>query len=111
METKKVIWDAGDKVYKEIYEKLDIKKAKKDRYKISQRSESLEIFVFWSVSNMRIRRFTLRLRDQKICRDYFNKLFNDSFTQDLGKLIIQCQDINHNFMYRIREFEVKKIYR
>ena len=39
---------------------------------------------------------------------YFNKLFNDSSTQELDDLTIQCQDMNHNYMHRISESEVKE---
>jgi len=35
-------------------------------------------------------------------------LFNDSSTQDLGDLIIQCQDMNRNYMHRISESKVKE---
>jgi len=30
-------------------------------------------------------------------------LFNDSSTQDLGDLTIQCQDMNRNYTHRINE--------
>ena len=38
----------------------------------------------------------------------FDKLFNDSSTQDLDDLTIQCQVMNHNYMRRISESEVKE---
>ena len=41
-------------------------------------------------------------------REYFDKLFNGSSTQDLNDLTIQCQDMNHNYMRRISESEVKE---
>jgi len=41
--------------------------------------------------------------------EYFDKLFNGSSTQDLDDLIIQCQDMNHNYMRRISESKVKKV--
>jgi len=40
--------------------------------------------------------------------EYFDKLFNGSSIQDLDDLTIQCQDINHNYMCRISESEVKE---
>ena len=40
-------------------------------------------------------------------REYFDKLFNGSSTQDLDDLTIQYQDMNHNYMRRISESEVK----
>ena len=38
----------------------------------------------------------------------FDILFNDNSTQDLGDLTIQCQDMNHDYMRRISESEVKE---
>ena len=35
-------------------------------------------------------------------------LFNGSSTQDLDDLTIQCQDMNHNYMRKISESEVKE---
>ena len=35
-------------------------------------------------------------------------MFNDSSTQDLSDLPIQCQDMNHNYMRKISEYEVKE---
>ena len=35
-------------------------------------------------------------------------MFNDSSTQDLDELTIQCQDMNHNYMRIISESEVKE---
>ena len=51
------------------------------------------------------------IRDEEIKerrRKYFDKLFNDSSTQDLDDLTIQCQDMNHHYMRRISESEVKE---
>ena len=59
---------------------------------------------------MRIKRFLVR--DEEIkerCREYFDKLFNGSSTQDLDDLTIQCQDMNHNYMRKISESEVKEV--
>ena len=51
------------------------------------------------------------VRDEKIkekWREYFDKLFSDSSTQDLDDLIIQRQDMNHSYMRKISESEVKE---
>jgi len=51
------------------------------------------------------------VRDEEIkerWREYFDKLFNGSSTQDLDDLTIQCQDMNRNYMHRISESEVKE---
>ena len=44
-------------------------------------------------------------------REYFDKLFNGSFAQDLNDLAIQCQDMNYNYIRRISEYEVKKAFK
>ena len=41
-------------------------------------------------------------------REYVDKLFNGSSTQDLDDLTIQRQDMKHNYMGRISESEVKE---
>ena len=51
------------------------------------------------------------VRDEEIkerWREYFDELLNGSFTQDLDDLIIQCQNMNHNYMRRIIESEIKE---
>lgn len=44
-------------------------------------------------------------------RDNFDRLFSSSFTQDLSVLAIQYQDMNHSFIRKIREYEVKELLR
>ena len=41
-------------------------------------------------------------------REYFDKLFNGNSTQDLDDLTIHCQNMNHSYMCRINESEVKE---
>ena len=48
------------------------------------------------------------IRNEESWREYFDKLFNGSSTQDLDDLTIQCQDMKHNYMRRISKFEVKE---
>jgi len=42
-------------------------------------------------------------------REYFDKLFIGSSTQDLDDLTIQCEDMNRNYMRKISESEVKEV--
>ena len=44
-------------------------------------------------------------------KEYFDKLFNSSSTQDLDDLTIQCKDMNHNYMRRISESKVEALKR
>ena len=51
------------------------------------------------------------VRDEEIkerWREYFDKLFNGSSTQNLDDITIQCQDMNCNYMRIISESEVKE---
>ena len=51
------------------------------------------------------------VRDEEIKergREYFHKLFNSSYTQDLDDLSIQCQDMNHNYMHRLANMKLKR---
>jgi len=57
---------------------------------------------------MRIRRFHFEMKRLKKDGEYFDRLFNGSFTQDLGNLTIQYQDMNHNYMRIISKYEVKE---
>lgn len=41
-------------------------------------------------------------------RDYFDRLVNDSFTQNLDDFIFN-QYMNCSFMHGIREFEIKEL--
>ena len=40
-------------------------------------------------------------------KEYFDKLFNGNYVQD-GDLTILSEDLNHDFMRKIRSCEVKK---
>ena len=48
------------------------------------------------------------MKNAKKDGEYLDKLFDDSSTQDLGDLTIQCQDMNRNYMHRISKSEVKE---
>ena len=43
--------------------------------------------------------------------EYFDKLFNGNFVQDVGDVNIPSEDLNRDFMHRIRLCEVKKALR
>jgi len=52
------------------------------------------------------------VRDEEIkerWRESFDRLFNSSSTQDLSDLVIQCQDMHHNYMRRISESKIKEV--
>ena len=44
-------------------------------------------------------------------KEYFDKFFNGTYIQDVGDVNIQPEDLNHDFMCRIRPCEVKKALR
>ena len=48
---------------------------------------------------------------KKRWKEYFDKLFNGNYIQDVGDVNIQLEDLNRDFMCRIRPCEVKKALR
>jgi len=89
-EAKKAVQNAKAKVYKEVYEKLDTKEVEKDIYRIARIRERKTR----DLCTMRC----VKDEDQKVLgrdeeikerwREYFDKLFNGSSTQDLDDLTI-----------------------
>ena len=45
---------------------------------------------------------------KKRWKEYFDKLFNGNYIQDVGDVNIQPEDLNRDFMLRTRPYEVKK---
>ena len=48
---------------------------------------------------------------KEIWKEYFDKLFNGNYVQDVGDVNIPPEDLNRDFMCRIRPCEVKKALR
>ena len=97
-------------MYKEVYEKLDIKEVEKDINRIARIREK-KTRDLCSVRCVKDEDQKVLVRDEEIkerWREYFDKLFNGSSTQDLDDLTIQCQDMNHNYMRIISESKVKE---
>jgi len=109
-EAKKAIQNARAKVYKEVYEELDTKEVEKDICRIARirerRTRDLCIVRYVKDEDQKV-----LVRDEEIkerWREYFDRLFNSSSTQDLGDLTIQCQDMNRNYMRKISELKLKR---
>ena len=97
-------------MHKEVYEKLDTKEVEKDIYKIARIRER-KTKDLCTVRCVKDENQKILIRDEEIkerWREYLDKLFKGSSTQDLDDLIIQCQDMNRNYMRRISEFELKR---
>ena len=93
-----------------MYEKLETKEVKKDIYRIARIRER-KTRDLCTVRYVKYDDQKTLVRDEKIkkrWREYFNRLFNGSSTQDLGDLIIQYQDMNHSYMHRISESKIKE---
>ena len=83
--TKKAVQNVRIKVYKEVYEKLGTKEVENDIYKIARIRERNLCFVR-CVKNEDQK---VLVRDEEIkerWREYFDKLFSGSSTQDLDDL-------------------------
>ena len=97
-------------MYKEVYEKFDTKEIEKDIYIIARIRER-NTRDLCTVRCVKDEDQKVLIRDGEIkerLREYFDKLFNGSSTQDLDDLTIQCQDMNCNYMRIISESEVKE---
>ena len=109
-EIKKAVQNARAKEYKEMCEKLDTKEVEKDIYIIARIRER-KTRDLCTARCVKDEDQKVLVRDEEIkerWREYFDKLFNGSSTQDLNDLTIQCQDMNHNYMRKISESEVKE---
>jgi len=109
-EAKKGVQNAKAKVYKKLYEKLDTKEVEKDIYRIARIRERMTRNLC-TVRCVKDEEQKVLVQDEEIrerWREYFDRLFNGSSTQDLGNLAIQCQDMNRSYMRRISESKVKE---
>ena len=108
-EAKKAIQNTRSKVYKEVYEKLNTKEVENDIYRIARIRErkTRDLCTVRCVID-EDQKVLLRDEIKERWREYFDKLFNGSSTHHLDDLTIQCQDMNHNYMRRISESEVKE---
>ena len=106
-EAKKAVQNAKAKVYKDVYEKLDTK------YRIT-RIRGRNTRDLYTVRCVKDENQKILGRDEEIkerWREYFDKLFNGSSTQDLDDLTIQFQEVDRNYMRRISESEVKETFK
>ena len=90
-EAKKVVQNVRVKVYKEVYEKLDTKEVEKDIYRIARIRER-KTRDLCTVRCVKDEDQKVLVRDEEIkerWREYFDKLFNGSSTQDLDDLTSQ----------------------
>ena len=89
-EAKKAVQNVRDKVYKEKYEKLDTKEVEKDMYRIARMRER-KTRDLCTVRCVKDEDQKVLVWDEEIkerWREYFDKLFNGSSTQDLDDLTI-----------------------
>ena len=90
---------------------MDTKEFEKDIYRIARIRErkSRDLCTVRCVKDENQK---ILVQDEEIKErwsEYFDRLFNGNSTQDLGDLIIQCQDMNRNYMRRISKAEVKRL--
>ena len=88
-------------MYKEVYEKLNTKEVGNDIYRIARIRES-KTRDLCTVRCVKDEDQKVLVRDEETkerWKEYFDKLFNGNSTQDLDDLTIQCQDMNHSYIY------------
>jgi hypothetical protein len=107
-EAKKVVRNARDKVYKEVYDKLDTKEGEKDIYRLAKMRDrkSRDLGMVRCIKDETQR---VLVKDEEIkerWKDYFDKLFNESHAQDLGDFSIPFHEMNRDFMRKIQKKEI-----
>ena len=97
-------------MYRDISHRLESKDEEKYIYRIARMREkkTRDLVTIGCIKNYNHK---VLVKDEDVkerWRKYFDKLFNDNYTQDVGALTISSEDLNHDFMCRIRPCEVKE---
>ena len=112
-EANKVVKEARAKVYKDIYNRLDSKDREKDIYRIAQIREK-KTRDLGTIMCIKDYNHKILVNDKDIkerLKEYFDKLSNGNHAQDVDDLIIPSENLNRDFMCRIRPCEVKETLR
>ena len=111
-EAKKAVNEARAKVYQDIYERLDSKEGE-NIYRIARMREK-KTRDLDTIRCIKDHNHKVLMKDTDIkerWKEYFDKLFNGNYIQDVGDVNIQPEDLNRDFMHRIRPCEVKEALR
>ena len=99
-------------MYKDISDRLNSKDGEKDIYRIAQmREKTRDLSTIRCIKDYNHK---VLVKDEDIkerWREYFDKLFNGNYAQGVGDLTISSEDPNHDFMHRIKPYEVKEALR
>ena len=98
-------------MYKDIFDRLDSKNGEKDIYRLAQIKEE-KTRDLGTIRCIKDYKYKVLVKDEDIkerWREYFDRLFNGNYTQNVGDLTIPLEDLNRNFMCRIRPCKVKKV--
>ena len=108
-DANKAIKEGRAKVFKDIFDKLDSKDGEKDIYRIARmrKKKTRDLSTIKCIKDYEHKVLVNDKDIKEILREYFDKLFNSNYTQDVGDLTILSKDLNHEFMHRIRPYEVK----
>ena len=110
-ETKKAVNETRTKVYQDIYARLDFKEGEKDIYRIARMREkkTRDLGIIRCIKDHNQKVLVKDTDIKERWKDYFDKLFNGNYAQDVGDLTIPSEDLNHGFMRRIIFCEVKEV--
>ena len=109
-EAKKAVNEAKTKVYQDIYARLDSKEGEKDIYRIARMREkkTRDLGIIRCIKDQNQKVLVKDIDIKERWKDYFDKLFNGNYAQDVGDVNIPPEDLNRDFIRRIRPCEVKE---
>ena len=112
-EAKKAVNEARTKVYQDIYARLDSKEGEKDIYRIARMREkkTRDLGIIRCIKDHNHKVLVKDIDIKERWKNYFDKLFNGNYAQDVGDVSIPPEDLNRDFMRRIRPCEVKEALR
>ena len=93
-EVNKIVKEASAKVYQDIYKRLDSKDGEKDIYRIARMREK-KIRDLGTIRCIKDHSHKVLMKDTDIkerWKEYFDKLFNGNYVQDVGDVNILPED-------------------
>jgi hypothetical protein len=106
---KRAVREVRGQMYDRLYRRLGTKEGKKDIYMMAKSRERKTRDII-QVKCIKDATEWLLTKDEDItnmCREYFNKFFNEDSESSSIELNISSDDFNRQFMRRIQESEVK----
>jgi hypothetical protein len=106
---KRAVSEVRDQMYDRLYQRLGMKEGEKDIYRMAKSRErkTRDIIQVKCIKDATERLLTKDEDIKNRWREYFNKLFNEYSGSSSIELDISSDDLNRQFVRRIKESEVK----